>query len=354
MQKCVKEQAMQKNPTKVLLIEDNPGDARLISAMLCEKAGTEFEVAWVDTLNAGLLSITHVRPDIVLLDLMLPDSVGIGTLKTTLSHAPHTPVIVLTGMEDETIAISAVRYGAQDYIVKADLERALLVRALRYAMERKRSEEELQKAHDLLETRVRERTDAFVMQNEKLLQEIEERLRAEEALKKSEKQFADIINFLPLATFAIDREGRVIIWNRAMEELTGTDARDMIGKGDYEYAIPFYGERRPLLIDLLLSSDEGIEQTYTIITREKNAIIAEAMLPLQKGGYVHLWGKASHVYDDQGSVIGAIESIKDITERKQIEANLRHSEARYRQLTRRIVERNGRVEFSAAADEDGS
>jgi PAS domain S-box-containing protein len=89
--------------------------------------------------------------------------------------------------------------------------------------------------------------------------DITERKWAEEALKESQQQLADIIDFLPDATFVIDREGRVIAWNRAMEEMLGIGAADMLGKGDYEYALPFYGERRPILIDLVFEQREEFE-----------------------------------------------------------------------------------------------
>ena len=82
----------------------------------------------------------------------------------------------------------------------------------------------------------------------------------EEDHKKSEQQFADIINFFPDATFAIDLEGRMIIWNRAVEELTGVKAEDILGKSNHEYSIPFYGVRRPIMIDPVLKPDEEAEK----------------------------------------------------------------------------------------------
>jgi PAS domain S-box-containing protein len=82
-------------------------------------------------------------------------------------------------------------------------------------------------------------------------------------LKQSEHRFSDIINNLPDATFVIDPNGKVIAWNRAIEEMTGVGARDMLGKGNFEYAIPFYRERRPILIDLIFKSDEDIAGRYS-------------------------------------------------------------------------------------------
>jgi len=157
------------------------------------------------------------------------------------------------------------------------------------------------------------------------------RKQAEEALRESERRLADIIDFLPDATLAIDLKGRVIAWNRAIEEMTGVKATEMLGKDNHEYALPFYGVRRPILIDLIFGYDEEIEKDYRFIRKEGDVLLTEADVPLKGGQYV-LWAKASPLYDSKGEVVGAIESIRDITERKQAEEALKESEARYRTL----------------------
>jgi PAS domain S-box-containing protein len=167
--------------------------------------------------------------------------------------------------------------------------------------------------------------------------DITKRKLAEDALRNSERRLADTINFLPDATFAIDREGRVLAWNQAMEEMTGLKGEDIVGKGDYEYAIPFYGERCPLLIDLLLQSDHADEEQYNFIERQQDTLVAETFVPSLRGG-THLWGKARLLRDSEGVVVGAIESIRDITERKQAEHALRESEQKYRNIIENAVE----------------
>ncbi|HKZ18158.1 MAG TPA: DUF3365 domain-containing protein, partial [Geobacteraceae bacterium] len=102
-----------------------------------------------------------------------------------------------------------------------------------------------------------------------------EKTRAEEALKESEQRFADVVNFLPDATFAVDEDRKVIVWNRAIEEVTGILAKDMLGRGDYEYMIPFYGERRKHLLDLMWDRDPELEARYPYIRREGDSIISE-------------------------------------------------------------------------------
>jgi PAS domain S-box-containing protein len=91
------------------------------------------------------------------------------------------------------------------------------------------------------------------------------RKKAESAMKESERLLASIINFLPDATFVIDKKGRVISWNRAIEKMTGIKAEQILGLGNYEYALPFYGERRPVLIDMVLRSDPSFEEKYDTI-----------------------------------------------------------------------------------------
>jgi len=146
--------------------------------------------------------------------------------------------------------------------------------------------------------------------------DITERKHAEEALKIARDQLLAIIDFLPDATFVIDKEGKVIAWNRAIETMTEVQAKDILGKGNYEYAIPFYGERRPVLIDLALQHVKEIEDKYAHIERKDEALEGEAYMPNMKEGAVYLHGKAAVLYDSAGHLYGAIESIRDITERK--------------------------------------
>jgi len=153
-----------------------------------------------------------------------------------------------------------------------------------------------------------------------LLLDITERKKAEDERRESSRRLADIIDFLPDATLVIDLHGKVIAWNQAIEEMTGVKAVDMLGKGSYEYAVPFYGSRRPILIDLMLEKNTKIEQSYdTIIKNGENLLICESWVPRLKGKKVFLWGKASPLYNGDGDIIGAIESIRDITDHKHAE-----------------------------------
>ncbi len=152
-----------------------------------------------------------------------------------------------------------------------------------------------------------------------LQNEITQHKQVQQALLESERTLAGIIDFLPDATLVIDREGRVIAWNKAIEEMTGVKATDMVGKGDYEYALPFYGERRPILIDLVLRPQAEMEPYYHDIKREGLALLGVAHFPSFRGKETYLFGKACVLLDSQGQLIGSIESIRDITNLRKAE-----------------------------------
>jgi diguanylate cyclase (GGDEF)-like protein len=132
----------------VLLIEDNPGDARLIREMLAEEPGAPFRLTCAERLAQGLELLSAAAksggPALVLLDLSLPDSLGLETFAKVYAHSPGVPIIVLTGTDDQTVALSAVKGGAQDYLVKGRLERELLLRSMQYSIERKRYQVQLE------------------------------------------------------------------------------------------------------------------------------------------------------------------------------------------------------------------
>ncbi len=138
--------------THILLIEDKPGDARLIHFMLWEAPGKLFSVDHADRLSAGLERITAGGIDLILLDLHLPDSKGLATFLSVYEHAPDIPIVLLTGLNDESVAVEAMRHGAQDYLVKGQIDGEMLARAIRYAIERKRVEKELYHYTERLKT----------------------------------------------------------------------------------------------------------------------------------------------------------------------------------------------------------
>jgi two-component sensor histidine kinase/CheY-like chemotaxis protein len=131
---------------KILLIEDNPGHTCLIQEMLSEAKGVTFDSECTDRLSKGLERIDGGNFDVILLDLFLPDSKGFATFRKVHTEAPGVPIIVLSGLDDEELAVKAVQEGAQDYLVKGHVESNLLARSIRYAMGRKQSEDQIRAA----------------------------------------------------------------------------------------------------------------------------------------------------------------------------------------------------------------
>jgi PAS domain S-box-containing protein len=159
-----------------------------------------------------------------------------------------------------------------------------------------------------------------------IVTDITERKRAEEELKESERRCSDIIEFLPDATLVIDKDEKVIAWNRAIEAMTGIKKENMIGKGNHEYSLPFYGDRRPILIDIALHPDKETEKRYTAIQRVGDILFGESFTPNLPPGDIHLSATASVLRDYKGEVTAAIECIRDNTERKRLEERLNRAE----------------------------
>ncbi|MCU0630014.1 MAG: PAS domain S-box protein, partial [Methanoregulaceae archaeon] len=279
----------------VLCVDDEPVLLKIAKKFLEQLP--EFEVQTSLSATGGLELLKSRTFDVIVADYQMPDMDGIIFLKTVRKIHGNIPFILFTGRGREDVAIEAINNGANFYLQKGG-----------------------------------EPKSQFVELGHKIKAAVDKK-RTEDQLDESKQRMADIINFLPDATLAIDKEGSVIAWNRAIEEMTGVPAADMLGKGNYEYAIPFYGERRPILIDLVFKSDDDLTtQYYSIIKKEGDVLIAETSLPRPLGTKKFLLGKASILYDKKGDIAGAIESIRDITERKTIETALGASEQQYRNV----------------------
>ena len=205
--------------------------------------------------------------------------------------------------------------------------RTVLFSIVHDVTERKRAEDELAQMNEDLQA-----------SHEQLHQEITVRLKAEAALRESRQELENIIDFLPDATFVINSEGTVIAWNKAIEEVTGIRASDMLGKGDYEYALPFYGERRPILIDVALKSQEEIETKYLYVEKKGATLIGQTYVPgLKKEGvFPFFFGTASVLRGSDGSIVGAIESMRDFTAIKTAQDELRRTNFEMAQLVASI------------------
>lgn len=204
--------------------------------------------------------------------------------------------------------------------------------------ELKQAEAELKKARNDLARKVEERTAELKVANQELQREILEHENTQEALRAAHQQLRDIIEFLPDATLVVDREKRVIAWNRAMEEMTGTKKEEILGQGEHAYAVPFYGEPVPMLIDMVIDGRTYHRDSRDLFESRGTTLYGEGYVARVHGGEGgYLWAIASPLFDIDGNIIGAVESIRDITHRKRAESELKESEKRLKVLSSRLL-----------------
>jgi diguanylate cyclase (GGDEF)-like protein/PAS domain S-box-containing protein len=261
-------------PIKVLLIEDNPGDARLLSEILVDVHTALFELEWVDRLSKGLERLKGAPVDVVLLDLNLPDGAGLKTFTAVRNSAPEVPIIILSGMADEKIAVQTVREGAQDYIVKGNIDGHLLERSIHYAIERKRSEK---------------------------------------ALERSENKYRSIFQLSPEVILLLDEKGGIVDVNPRMEGWLGYTSRELIGKNIFRCELMVEKSRR-LAARMFGRRMAGEElQPYELKFRSKD-------------GRIHV-GRiiGALIRDEEGQFARDLVIITDITDLKKAEEDLRRS-----------------------------
>ncbi len=309
----------------ILLVEDNPGDIRLLQEILREVTTTRCQITPAMTLAValdllaactptpvGAISIPPAPFDVILIDLSLPDSQGIASFLTLHRQAANIPIIVLTGLDDETLALSAMQQGAQDYLIKGQVDRNLLLRSIRYAIERERAETTLRQTKIEWEQRAIDRTRDLQQINDRLQLELAERRRVEAALQISRSRFAGILEIASDAIIAIDRDRAITLFNQGAEEIFGYSAAEAIGKS-LDLLLPQQLaaiERVPLgKIDPGHngSSQRGNPQQVVGIRSDGSEFPAEASI-----SYLNL---------GQEQVYTII--LRDVTERQQTEHNLR-------------------------------
>jgi PAS domain S-box-containing protein len=149
---------------------------------------------------------------------------------------------------------------------------------------------------------------------------------AEQALLEDRRRLAEIVNLLPDATWAVDVNGRVLAWNRAIEELTGVKAEEIVGRDNFAYSVPFYGERRPILVDVAMAPDPEQETKYDSFSRKGETVEAEIFIPHFGSAGLFIWARARRLLDASGAVIGAIETVRDITERRRLQEIMMQTE----------------------------
>jgi PAS domain S-box-containing protein len=271
------------------LYVDDEADLLILGKRFLERSGELVVTTCTSAPEALDLSARH-RYDIIISDYQMPGMDGIAFLKEVRQKIGKIPFILFTGRGREEVVIEAINNGADFYLQKGGDPKpqfAELAHKVRQAVKKK---------------------------------------HAEESIIESEKKLSDIIDFLPDATLALDQNGRVIAWNRALEEMTGVTSSEILGKDNYAHAIPFYGYHRPLLIDLIDEPDETIEQFYSILVRDSTTITAETGFTLPEGKQLTVLVKVCPLYNQNGERSGRIESIRDITPLKKIRTDLQESE----------------------------
>ncbi len=324
----------------ILLIEDSPWDRRLIGDMLNETGEKTFVLSTAEDLAQGkkLLDIGDI--DVVLLDLILPDSEGLDTLHAVLKAAPSVPIVVCSAISNREIALKAVSEGAQDYLIKGDISPSILVRAMRYARERKRGEEALKSAHDQLEMRVKQRTAELTETNELLKREIVERKAVEESLTSLRKAVES-------STFGItitDLSGIIIYTNPAEAAMHGYTVKELVGS------------QGPML------APEGLRREMTFEQINAMEGMTRETVNLKKDGTTFPISRTTDVVRElNGRALFVVSISEDITEKKRAEAKIRQSEERYRDLVDNmqdlvyIIDEKGAIKFvnQAVADRSG-
>ena len=300
----------------ILLIEDNPGDIRLLQEILREVKTTRCHITPVMTLAAAIeqLSLTSYTPhpsrpqppsspvsqshnptfDIILLDLSLPDSQGIESFVALRDRSQHIPIVVLTGSDDENLAILAMQQGAQDYLVKGQVDSNLLLRSIRYAIERERAETALRQAKNQLEQRVIERT--------RDLQQTQDSLN--DALQKVNFHFENS----PLAAIEWDRNFRVTRWSATAERIFGWSSAQVLGKrpDEWQFVVEEDSERISQVMKRFVT---GTETSNVTINRNY----------CRDGTIVHCEWYNSVLLDENRQMESVFSLALDVTHRHQVE-----------------------------------
>jgi len=242
---------------------------------------TRFGNMHVDTVLSAkhALKMTSDKTyDAIVVDYDMPEINGIEFLKILRAKGDTTPIIIFTGVGGEHCAAEALNNGADFFLQKGEDPSAQFRNMVR------------------------------------MIQQAVDRRSMGRAIGTSQRLLTETIAFFPEPAYAIDRQGKVIAWNRAMVEVSGTTPKEIIGRGDCEYAIPFFGHKAPMLSDLILEDAPAIEkQGYTIITREGGTLFAWIRAKGKSGEEKVLWMKAAALHDGKGVFIGTIGSVRDIT-----------------------------------------
>jgi PAS domain S-box-containing protein len=260
---------------RVLLVEDNPGDARLVEILLSESdSSADFELTHAERFAEALERLEETTFEVILLDLSLPDSSGLETVSRMRAAAPRTPMVVLSGQDDEEVALRAVQQGAQDYLIKGQGDGNLMARTIRYAIERQRSEEEL---------------------------------------RQSEERFRLLVEGVEdYAIFMLDPAGRVVSWNEGAERIQGYRVWEVIG----EHFSVFYTQE---------DVERGLPEEELRVAAVEGRYKKEGLRVRKDGSRFWADVTIAALTDEAGNLRGFSQVTRDITAYKEAEEALHSS-----------------------------
>jgi DNA-binding response OmpR family regulator len=213
----------------ILLVEDNPGDVALLRGVLLKPPPVgQFLLTQEGTIQQAVDRLLRETPDVILLDLNLPDSRGTDTVRRMREAARDCPIIVLTSMDDEATGVEAIHMGVQDYLVKGTIDARTLGRTVRYAMERFRLEKELARANSQLEVLLQQRTEELEKSITLLGQEITEHVNSQAAFEELQEVLAAMLNAMPVVLFVTTPDmNRMLYCSKAYERIWGRQRKEV-------------------------------------------------------------------------------------------------------------------------------
>jgi DNA-binding response OmpR family regulator len=266
-----------------VLIIDDQQDLLDITRLFLERFG-EMSVDTAKSAKEALAKMKDRIFDALVVDFDLPDISGIEFLKIVRAKGDTTPIIIFTGVGRENAAIEALNNGADFFLKKGEDPHAQfrnMVHMINQAVERR---------------------------------------SMGRAIGTSERLLAETISFFSEPAYALDREGKVIAWNRAMSEFTGIESKNMLGKGDGKYSVPFFGHKGSMLTDMIFDDETTITKNgYTIISKDPDSVCAWTKSTGKEGEDRVLWMKASALHDGKGVFISTIGTVRDITDELGVE-----------------------------------
>lgn len=279
---------MKNKPIKILLIEDNLEDAIIIREMLKETSNISFELLHVDRLKTGFENLFNDSFDVLLLDLNLPDSWGFDTFIRTYDQAPELPIVIMSGFDDEDVAVKAVREGAQDYLIKGQIDGRVLARSISYAVERKEIEKELMKSQKDLRKLIGWH-EKELKETEKKLQTVENNLiNALEEVEIEKSKLSILINKLPVGILIVDASsGEPLAKNKKLKDIWG-DSLKAEELAEYCYYNGSHSDGRPYELEdwpltRSITNGEEIEDEKIIISNDDGTktVISSSSTPIR-------------------------------------------------------------------------